>query len=233
MLLTNKGFIMHNLKQSVAVVWAMPTNTDCKKVTKGWPELPRACPVARILFKPWALLYCLFTLNSVAEETVDPNQTGRQYAWSENGGWINAEPSGDGGPGLDFGTGVLKGWLWSENFGWISLNCTNTDSCATVDFRVSSKPVQAQPDHYTFSGYGWGENIGWVSFNCENTSNCTGADYRVVATASGALSGYAWSENAGWLSFNCLNTDSCDTVDYFVATALPVPLIFKDSFESQ
>ena len=36
-----------------------------------------------------------------AGENIDPNGDDHQYAWSENFGWINAEPLGNAGPGVE------------------------------------------------------------------------------------------------------------------------------------
>ena len=51
---------------------------------------------------------------------------GAQFARSENSGWVNAEPDGDGGPGMHIAEDWVRGWLWSENIGWVSLSCANT-----------------------------------------------------------------------------------------------------------
>ena len=48
------------------------------------------------------------------------------YAWSENAGWLNAEPLGDGGACMRVLEGRAEGWIWSENVGWISLSRHNT-----------------------------------------------------------------------------------------------------------
>ena len=53
-------------------------------------------------------------------------------------GWINAEPSGDAGPGLNVGDDELSGWMWAENVGWISLSCANTLSCADTGYGVTN-----------------------------------------------------------------------------------------------
>lgn len=58
------------------------------------------------------------------------------YAWSENAGWINFNPSG-GGVSLDNSTGEFKGYAWGENIGWLSFNCLDALSCATADYKVS------------------------------------------------------------------------------------------------
>ena len=46
----------------------------------------------------------LFSLQ-LAAETIDPAENGSQHVWSENTGWINAEPRGDGGPGMHVASG--------------------------------------------------------------------------------------------------------------------------------
>jgi len=138
------------------------------------------------------------TSQFVMAGTVDSTD---RYAWTENSGW------------LDFGTSQgdvavsdteLTGYAWGENIGWASLNCSNTSSCATVDYKV------ANDGEGNLSGYAWGENIGWINFAP------TGGG--VTINSSGEFSGYAWGENIGWLVFNCATTDSCGTVDYGVKT---------------
>ncbi|MEK6901606.1 MAG: hypothetical protein AABX37_04640, partial [Nanoarchaeota archaeon] len=114
---------------------------------------------------------------------------------------------------IDFGTSegaititdsALSGYAWSETTGWISLNCSNTSSCGTVDYKVSNN------GEGTLSGYAYGENIGWVQFAP------TGGG--VTINSSGDFSGYAWGENTGWIVFNCSTTSSCGTVSYKVNT---------------
>ena len=53
-------------------------------------------------------------------ENVDPDNDGSQYAWGENVGWLNAEPNGEGGPGIEVTDTDLSGFLWGENIGWIN-----------------------------------------------------------------------------------------------------------------
>lgn len=166
-----------------------------------------------------------------AAETIDPGDTNSQYAWSENSGWLNTEPMGQDGPGMDIRPDSARGWLWAENLGWISLNCVNTKSCDKVVFGVTVAAIDGKPDNYTMSGYAWGENIGWISLSCENTASCEQVNYGIELADSGALSGFAWSENVGWISFNCLNTSSCGAVDYSISTDLPSLLLFNNSFE--
>lgn len=135
-----------------------------------------------------------------AAENIDPDNDDSQYAYSENTGWLNAEPEGNGGAGAEIQPDRLVGWLWSENLGWISLACQNhgTGFCSsTVDYGI---------DHDgsgNLSGYAWGENIGWVSFSCSNTNSCAATAYGVtVDPLTGEFSGYGWGENIGWINFS-------------------------------
>lgn len=161
-------------------------------------------------------------------ETVDPANDGSQFAWSESSGWVNAEPRGDGGPGMHIAEDWVTGWLWSGNIGWVSLSCANTASCTSVVYAVEHD----RNGH--LSGFAWSENAGWISFSCENTGSCATVDYGVtVDLGTGELSGFAWSENLGWVSLSCQSTSSCATVDYRVETVVPLPAhLFFDGFES-
>ena len=83
------------------------------------------------------------------------------YAWSANYGWIALTPTSSYGGITNDGEGDLSGSAWGENTGWIdfegvsidssgyfsgyatstitgqiSLNCSNTVSCASSDFKV-------------------------------------------------------------------------------------------------
>jgi len=124
-----------------------------------------------------------------------------RYAWSENAGWI------------DFGTSEgnvvvsdteLTGYAWGENIGWVSLNCSNTSSCGTVDYKVTNDGAG------TLGGHAWSENFGWILFAPDNGG--------VTINSSGVFSDWAWGENVGWITFNCSDTSSCATVDYKVST---------------
>ena len=173
------------------------------------------------------LAWALFSLGA-GSETIDPANDGSQYAWSENSGWVNAEPLGNGGPGMRITTRSVNGWLWTENLGWISLSCENTGSCATVSYRVE------HDGSGNLYGYAWAENAGWIDFSCLTTDSCATVAYGVqVDLGTGELKGYSWSENTGWISLSCANTVSCATVDFGVDTIVPLPdEIFSDGFES-
>ena len=44
---------------------------------------------------------------STLAENMDPANDDSQYAFGENTGWVNAEPSGDGGPGVQVNDEVV------------------------------------------------------------------------------------------------------------------------------
>ena len=129
-------------------------------------------------------------------ENIDPDNNGSQYVWSENAGWLNAEPNGEGGPGIEVTDTELSGYLWGENFGWVSVSCVNTGSCGTVDFGVTNDGAG------NLAGYAWAENVGWISFSCENRNSCGTSNYGVIIDPdTGFFDGRAWAENIGWISF--------------------------------
>ncbi len=147
-----------------------------------------------------------------ASDNVDPANSGAQYAWGENIGWLNAEPRGDGGPGVFVEDDGVSGYLWSENTGWVSLSCLNNSTCGTRDYRVTNNGVG------NLAGYAWAENTGWISFSCENTNSCATKPYRVrIDPNTGEFSGRAWSENTGWISFR----NQSGPVNYGVTTSWP------------
>jgi hypothetical protein len=171
---------------------------------------------------------CLLICASAAADDVDPDNDGSQYAWASNLGWLNAEPLGEGGPGLSLSDEAATGWLWSANSGWVSLSCENTSSCPSVDYGV------VNDGDGRLSGYAWSPNLGWISFSCVDSDSCGSVDYGVqVDPASGEMSGWAWAANAGWVSFSCSNSESCANVDYGIklVAAEVLDQIFGDRFE--
>ncbi len=67
------------------------------------------------------------------------------YAWGENVGWIQFNPT-NGGVTIT-STGDFYGYAWGENIGWLAFNCADTNTCGTVDHKVSSDwlPQSARP----------------------------------------------------------------------------------------
>ena len=143
-----------------------------------------------------AAILTLLTAGVVFAENINPANDGSKFAWSENLGWINAQPGGPGGPGVQVADSVLTGYAWSENAGWISASCTNDASCGTTSYGVTNNGCG------TLSGYAWSENVGWIDFACSTNGSCATANYGVVINPkTGIFSGRAWSENAGWITF--------------------------------
>ena len=148
----------------------------------------------------------LSSATAIFSENIDPANDGSQYAWAENLGWINAEPSGNGGPGVQVSDFDLTGWLWAENAGWISLSCKNTSSCDAVPYGVLNTCAG------TLSGFAWAENLGWIDL-APALAGIT------IDPLTGEFHGRAWSENGGFVGFNCADTASCGVVTYKVATS--------------
>ena len=139
-------------------------------------------------------LLLIVSIGTALAENIDPGNDDSQFAYAENLGWLNAEPSG--APGVQVGDDELSGWIWGENVGWVSLSCQNTLSCGSNPYGVTNNGFGF------LAGYAWSENVGWISFSCENTLSCGLVSYGVtIDPATGEFFGRAWSENAGWISF--------------------------------
>ena len=140
-------------------------------------DSPRSLLLAALLF---------LSVGVAAAENIDPNHDNSKLAWAENLGWINLQPAGPGGSGVQVSDTKLTGWAWSENAGWISLSCSNTSSCGANGYEVSNDGCGL------LGGYAWSENAGWVNFAAGVT----------IDPVTGIFSGPAWSENAGWIMFD-------------------------------
>lgn len=78
----------------------------------------------------------------------------------------------------------ISGYAWSDTVGWISFNCTDENTCGSVDYGVN-----ADEDTGVLSGYAWNDAVGWISFNTSDLSGCP------VGTCSATLSG---GDLVGW-----------------------------------
>jgi hypothetical protein len=67
------------------------------------------------------------------------------YSWSETAGWIDWKPT-NGGVTID-SSGVFSGRAWGDQIGWVTFNCSADNSCAAVDYKVSTdwRPQSARP----------------------------------------------------------------------------------------
>jgi len=145
------------------------------------------------IIKYLCIVFCLtivFAEGTIYGENIDPDNSGAQYCWGENMGWLNFEPSQ--GPGVTVSNGFVTGFVWAENIGWINLS-------------PSSFGGVTNDGTGNLAGYAWGENVGWISFSCQNTSSCGTVNYGVTIGANGLFDGYAWGENIGWINFKMLN----------------------------
>jgi hypothetical protein len=135
-----------------------------------------------ISFASGVLLMC----GTAYAGNIDPGGEDYKYAWGENIGWINLEPTL--GLGVTVTDAAVTGSAWSENAGWI-----------TFDPAFGGVVNDGSGN---LSGYAWGENVGWISFSCEDRGTCAAASYGVViGPCDGTFSGMAWGENIGWVSF--------------------------------
>lgn len=130
-------------------------------------------------------------------ENVDPYNMDEQYGWSENAGWLNAEPSV--GDGMHVAGDKVTGWVWGENIGWINLHCDNNGTCAAAAYGV------VNDGDGNLSGFGWGENVGWINFDPAVPGD-TANQYKVSIDANGLMTGWAWGENIGWIHFDATQT---------------------------
>jgi len=124
----------------------------------------------------------------------DPYDDGSKYAYGENVGWFDFNPSQ--GPGVTIYNGKVTGFVWQENAGWINLSPADYGG-VTYD------------SNRHLSGYAWGENIGWINFAPVVSGDPN--HYGVTIDNGGSFSGWAWGENIGWIHFS-----SAEPVDYGV-----------------
>jgi len=153
--------------------------------------------------------YCLAVLTSRGPGVVDSTSPSH-YAYGENIGWIDFNPTGGNVVIADEG---LTGYAYAENAGWIHLDYDGTAGAVnttSTDWGV----VNDAQGH--LSGYAYSENLGWINFDPTGTGSI-----QVTISDTGVFSGYAYGENIGWISFNCSNTNSCANnagYDYKVLT---------------
>ena len=119
-------------------------------------------------------------------ENIDPNEDGSQYAYGENVGWVNFEPSiAAPNVGATVSDEKLTGFVWAENIGWINLSPQYSGV-----FNDGTGLL---------SGYGWGENVGWINFDPQVSGDAN--HYGVTVNTEGDFDGWAYGENIGWINF--------------------------------
>ena len=128
-----------------------------------------------VFFSVLLLLFC----STGYAGNIDPDFDDSRYAYGENAGWINLEPSL--GSGVTVTDTAVEGYAWGENIGWINLSPANYGG--VINDGAGN-----------LSGYAWGENVGWINF-APTVSGVT------IDPDTGVFSGYAWGENIGWINF--------------------------------
>ena len=119
------------------------------------------------------------------------------YAWSDNIGWIQFNPT-SGGVFLDDSDGNLSGYAWSDNIGWVWFDASDaTHPSAKINNYVtcgSSCNVSGWARAIAADNNGWD---GWIKMSDTWTNGVT------LNKTTGAFSGYAWgSDVVGWVQFN-------------------------------
>jgi hypothetical protein len=127
----------------------------------------------------WAVTVC-------TAENIDPYNDGAQFGYSENTGWLNAEPSQ--GPGVHVYQNHVEGMIWAENIGWINLSPSTYGQVSNFNGRLD--------------GYAWAENVGWINFDPYVPGETRANEYCVRIDDNGYLDGWAWGENIGWIHFD-------------------------------
>jgi hypothetical protein len=145
-----------------------------------------------------AVLLLVLISGVVHAGNIDPDGDGHKYAWGENVGWLNFDPSQ--GPGVTVYADHLTGYVWAENIGWIKLG---VDAGGPYDNTTVDNWGVNKDSLGNLSGWAWVENAGWICFSCDTTGTCATVSYGVaIDPESGDFSGYAWGENIGWIKFD-------------------------------
>ncbi|MBU0624830.1 hypothetical protein KKF05_00640 [Patescibacteria group bacterium] len=117
----------------------------------------------------------------------------------------------------------VSGWAWSGSVGWISLNCTNNDTCDSVDYGVTLVDIEELEGWADLFGWAWSETVGWICFGqtCGGVTPEGGpayAQYRdFYEDRSDEIYGWARIESLGddgWISLNCDNLNECAASNY-------------------
>ncbi len=99
------------------------------------------------------------------------------YAWGDQIGWINFQPSGYG-VSVNATTGVLSGYAYAGVGSWINFAPTTAPGGTTVGVTID---INGQ-----FSGWAYVSGIygGWLKFDCTTASTCIKTDWRPLSARS-------------------------------------------------
>jgi hypothetical protein len=104
--------------------------------------------------------------------------------------------------------GNVVGYAWSNNAGWISMNCSNENTCGTVDYGVNLDETTG-----IMTGYGWSSIAGWIRFDPPilspiGTGNRMGGARVVGITGPGSHQVFGWARFCSNFS-NTSMPDNC------------------------
>lgn len=103
----------------------------------------------------------------------------------------------------------VTGWAWSSTIGWVSMNCSNTNTCGTVDYKVVVSTSSNDTDG-TFSGYAWSSNVGWIKFDPTPTASRPNPTIELPdasGNTTGAINGFIRA-CAGTITKDCNGADN-------------------------
>jgi hypothetical protein len=107
-----------------------------------------------------------------------------QYAWDDDGGYVNWNATGGDVTVTDTG---LTGYIWSAGFGWINLDPTEGDVTNSGG---------------TLGGWAWGTNTGWINFS------------GVTIDSNGVFHGHTVAQSTfGTMTFDCTYCEVTSTWD--------------------
>lgn len=99
----------------------------------------------------------------------------------------------------------LSGYIYSDTAGWISLNCSNTNSCNTISYKVS-QDVKGK-----LSGYGFSQNNEWINFN----PNFGG----VNVSSDSTFLGWAFGQTSEWINLDSAKIISANDLQNEIVSA--------------
>ena len=149
----------------------------------------RTFPVTPAAVCAWMLaaVMCVGRLTALGSGNIDANN---KFAWSENAGWFNFNPTNGGVTVVVERPQWLSGYAWAENIGWVKLG--NAAGGPYANTATNTWGVNIISGKLT--GYAWSETCGWMRFDPTNASV-------TLDWPTGTFDGYAWAENLGWIHF--------------------------------
>ena len=116
------------------------------------------------LIKQFIAVLIIFSFFLLPFSVLAANFSGdHKWAWAENTGWFNFQPTHEGVTVADDG---LTGYLWAENIGWVKLDYDGIPGATNT---TSTNWGVTNDGNGNLGGYAWGENVGWIKFDHSQT----------------------------------------------------------------